>query len=63
MILDSVIVEPLEPFVSDELTVSDKAFDAAPAEQADEPRHDINSLLVIGVPPFGRSLNRMGNDM
>lgn len=63
MILDSVIVEPLEPFVSDELTVSDKAFDAAPAEQADEPRHDINSLLVIGVPRSGSRLNRMGNDM
>lgn len=53
MILGSVIVEPLEPFESDELTVSDKAFDAAPAEQADEPRHDINSLLVIGVPRLG----------
>lgn len=63
MIPDSVIVEPLEPFISDELTVSDKAFDAAPAEQPDELRHDINSLLVIGVPPFGRSLNRIGNDM
>ena len=39
MILDGVIVEPLEPFESDELTVSDKAFDAAPAEQPDEPLH------------------------
>lgn len=51
MILDSVIVEPLEPFMSDELMVSDTAFDAAPAEQPDEPLQDINSLLVIGVPP------------
>ena len=60
MILDSVIVEPLEPFESDELTVSDKAFDAAPAEQPDEPLHDINSLLVIGVPPFGQQAEQDG---
>ena len=60
MILDSVIVEPLEPFTSDELTVSDKAFDAAPAEQPDEPLHDINSLLVIGVPPFWQQAEQDG---
>ena len=60
MILDGVIVEPLEPFESDELTVSDKAFDAAPAEQPDEPLHDINSLLAIGVPPFGQQPEQDG---
>ena len=60
MILDGVIVEPLEPFEPDELTVSDKAFDAAPAEQADEPLHDINPFLVIGVPPFGQQPEQDG---
>ena len=60
MILDGVIVEPLEPFESDELTVSDKAFDAAPAEQPDEPLHDINPFLVIGVPPFGQQPEQDG---
>lgn len=60
MIQNSVIVKPLEPFISDELAVSDKAFDAAHAEQPDEPLHDINSLFVIGVPPFGRQPEQDG---
>lgn len=35
--------------MSDELTVSDKAFDADPAEQPDEPLHDINSRVIATI--------------
>ena len=52
MVLDRVVVEPLEPFVTDELPVCDKAFDAVAAKQADEPLHDIDSLPTVGVPAF-----------
>ena len=33
MVLDSVVVKPLEPFVSDELPVCNQAFDAIPTKQ------------------------------
>ena len=52
MVLDRVVVEPLEPFVTDELPVCDQAFDAVAAKQADEPLHDIDSLPTVGVPAF-----------
>ena len=54
MVLDRVVVEPLEPFVTDELPVCDQAFDAVTTKQADEPLHDIDSLLAVGVPAFGQ---------
>ena len=52
MVLDSVIVEPFEPLVTDELTVFDQAFDTVTTEQSDEPLHDIDSFLAIGVSPL-----------
>lgn len=50
MVLNSVVVEPFEPLVTDELTVSYQTLDAVASEQADEPLHDIDSFLAIGVP-------------
>lgn len=63
VVLDSVVVKPFEPFVTDELTVCNQTFDAVTSEQSDEPLHDVDSLLEVGVPRLGRSLNRMGNDI
>ncbi len=54
MVLDRVVVEPLEPFVTDELPVCDQAFDAVTTKQAYEPLHDIDSLLAVRVPAFGQ---------
>ena len=52
MVLDSTVVKPFEPFVTDELPVCDQAFDAVTTKQADEPLHDIDSLPTVGVPAF-----------
>ena len=60
MVLDRVVVEPLEPFVTDELPVCDKAFDAVAAKQADEPLYDIDSLPTVGVPAFGQESEQDG---
>ena len=54
MVLDGVVVKPLEPFVTDELAVCDQALDAVASEQSDEPLHDIDSLLAVGVRAFGQ---------
>ena len=60
MVLDSTIVKPFEPFVTDELPVRDQTFDAVTSEQLDEPRHDIDSLLTVGVPAFGQEPEQDG---
>ena len=52
MVLDSVVVEPFEPLITDKLTVRYQAFDTVTTEQADEPLHDIDSFLAIGVSPL-----------
>lgn len=52
VVLDSVVVNPFEPFVTDELTVCNQTFDAVTSEQSDEPLHDVDSLLEVGVPAF-----------
>ena len=49
MVLNGVVVKPLEPFVTHELTVCDQTFDAVTTKQADETLHDIDSLLAVGV--------------
>lgn len=54
MVLDSTVVKPFEPFVTDELPVCDQAFDAVASKQSNEPLHDIDSLLIVGVPAFGQ---------
>ena len=46
------VVKPFEPFVTDELTVCNQTFDAVTSEQSDEPRHDVDSLLEVGVRAF-----------
>lgn len=48
VVLDSVVVKPFEPFVTDELTVCNQTFDAVTSE----PLHDVDSLLEVGVPAF-----------
>lgn len=52
MVLNGVVVKPLEPFVTHELTVCDQTFDAVTTKQADETLHDIDSLLAVGVSSF-----------
>lgn len=52
MVLDSTVVKPFEPFVTDELSVCDQAFDAVAAKHADKPLYDSDSLLTVGVPAF-----------
>lgn len=54
MVLDSISVEPLETFVTDELPVCDQAFDTITSKQADEPLNNIDSLLAVGVPELGQ---------
>lgn len=54
MVLDSTVVKPFEPFVTDELPVCDQTFDAVASKQSNEPLHDIDSLLAVGVPAFGQ---------
>ena len=53
-VLDSVVIKPFEPFVTDELTVCNQTFDAVTSEQSDEPLYDVDSLLEVGVPAFGQ---------
>ena len=53
MVLDSVVVEPFEPLITDKLTVRYQAFDTVTTEQADEPLQDIDSFLAIRVSPLG----------
>ena len=60
MVLDSVVVEPLEPFVTDELAVCDQTFDAVASEQSDESLHDVDSFLAVGVPAFGQEPEQDG---
>ena len=60
MVLDSTVVKPLEPFVTDELPVCDQSFDAVASKQSDEPLHDIDSLLAVGVPAFGQESEQDG---
>ena len=65
VVLDSVVVKPFEPFVTDELTVCNQTFDAVTPEQSDEPNRSIMLIrsLKLEFPRLGRSLNRMGNDI
>ena len=60
VVLDSVVVKPFEPFVTDELPVCDQTFDAVTSEQSDEPLHDVDSLLAVGVPAFGQKPEQDG---
>lgn len=60
MVLDSVVVKPLEPFVFDELPVCYQAFDAIPTKQADESLHNVYPFFVIGVPAFGQQPKQDG---
>ena len=52
VVLDSAVVKPFEPFVTDGLTVCNQTFDAVTSEQLDGPLHDVDSLLEVGVPAF-----------
>ena len=54
MVLDSIVVKPLEPLVTDELSVCDQTFDTVTTEQTDKPLHDVDSFLTIGVSPLGQ---------
>ena len=60
MVLDSVVVEPFEPLITDKLTVRYQAFDTVTTEQADEPLHDIDSFLAIRVSPLGQQSEQDG---
>ena len=60
VVLDSVVVKPFELFVTDELTVCNQTFDAVTSEQSDEPLHDVDSLLEVGVHAFGQESEQDG---
>ena len=60
MVLNGVVIKPLEPFVTDELPVCDQTFDAVTSEQSNEPLHDVDSLLAVGVPAFGQKPEQDG---
>ena len=60
MILNGIVVEPLKPFVTDELPICNQALDAVTTKQADEPLHDIDALLAVGVPAFGQEPEQDG---
>lgn len=60
VVLDSVVVKPFEPLVTDELMVCNQTFDAVTSEQSDEPLHDVGSLLEVGVPAFGQESEQDG---
>ena len=54
MVLDSIVIEPSEPFFSDKLPVSDKTLDILPPEQANEPVHNVYPFLPVRVPSLGK---------
>ena len=60
MVLDSVVIEPFEPFVSNELTVRNQTLDTVATKQTNEPLHDIDSFLAIGVSPLGQQSEQDG---
>lgn len=60
MVLDSVVIEPFEPFISDELTVCDQTFDTITTKQTNKPLHDIDSFRAVGVPSFGKKPEQYG---
>ena len=60
VVLDSVVVKPFEPYVTGELTVCNQTFDAVTSEQSDEPLHDVDSLLEVGVLAFGQESEQDG---
>lgn len=52
VIPDASAVQPSNPFLSDELPVSNQAIDAVLSEKADEPLHDLLTFFPIGIASF-----------
>lgn len=52
IIADAHEIEPADPFLADEFTVSDKAIDAVFPEKTDKPLHQFLALLPIGIASF-----------
>ena len=53
VIPDAPAVQPSDPFLSYELSVSDQAVDTVLSEKADETLHDFLTFFPIGVASFG----------
>ena len=52
IISDAIAVEPSNPFLSDELSVSDQTIDTVMSEKSDEPLHDFLTFFPVGIAPF-----------
>lgn len=52
VIPDAPAIQPSNPFLSDELHVSDQTVDAVLSEKADEPFHDFLTFFPIGIASF-----------
>lgn len=65
VIPDASVVQPSDPFLSDELPVGHQTIDAVRSEKADEPLHDFLSFLPVGIATFGEKAEnqRKGNPL
>ena len=63
VIPDASVVEPPDPFLSDELPVGHQAIDTVLSEKVDEPLHDFPAFLPIGIASFRKKAEnqRKGN--
>ena len=52
VIPDASVVQPSDPFLSDELPVGHQAIDTVRTEKTDEPLHDFLTFLPIGIATF-----------
>lgn len=65
VISDAPAVQPFNPFLSDELPVSDQTIDTVMSEKSDEPFHDFLTFFPIGIAPFRKKTEnqREGNSL
>ena len=60
MVFNAHVIQPLDPTLTDELPVRDKAGDALTAEQAYEPLHDPYPFPAVGVPALVEQAEQYG---
>ena len=65
VISDAPAVEPFNPFLSDELSVSDQTIDTVMSEKVDESLHDFLTFFPIGIASFREKAKnqREGNSL
>lgn len=60
IIPDSIVIEPSDPFLADELPVSRKAVDIVLPEKMDEPLHNSLAFFPIGVDELVQKTEQQG---